>query len=72
MNKFCIKCKLDKNVSEFTKVSRNIDRLHNMCRLCTRLIVKKSNFKHKEKRRKQKLFYYQNNAEENLIKGGRE
>lgn len=59
--KTCKKCKLEKDISEFYKVSKNIDGFHRQCKVCVKEWVKNYREINKEKIKERSKKWYNNN-----------
>jgi len=64
--KICRVCKIEKELSEFNKATRNKDNLNNMCSLCGKEYAKKYREDNREKYLNGQNLYYQNNKDKKL------
>lgn len=66
LTKICIKCNCEKELTEFGNLKSSKDGKHSYCKVCSRLVNKKSRLNNKEKIKIRKQQDYQNNKEKIL------
>ncbi len=62
-HKICNKCQKSKEITEFPKNSRNKDKLHTFCKICTNEVNKQYRIKNEQKVKESRREYYKNNIE---------
>lgn len=68
MNKICAKCKIDKPLSEYSKLSRASDGLNYRCKYCCNSYYNSIYQKIKTKKSERSKIYYKENKDSILVK----